>query len=65
MAPKLQAFGAAVQGIDDAVKQNYEAAGAPYGDTMEGRWQWMNEISAEAQACQDERQALKQSTLKG
>lgn len=49
LEPMLRRFGAALQEFDAAAHQNYLAAGVPYGDTLEGRWRWMNEL-AEAHA---------------
>ena len=41
MIPVLRAAG---QKLDAAVKQDYAAAGAPYGDTNEGCYRWAHEL---------------------
>lgn len=48
--PIVRAFGECLQKIDKGLKQNYQAAGAPYGDTAEGRWRWLNEVADAANA---------------
>lgn len=44
MVPSMVKAGVALQQFDENIARAYEAAGAPYGDTVEGRYQWLRSL---------------------